>query len=88
MQASQSLTATVPTIVAAISGSRRIPSTPPDFLYAALDISACAAFFTESRMKLIFSTNPNRKFGYVLGYFQPDLSKLDISDGRKRPAST
>src|ERR1700761_707981 len=28
---------------------------PPDFLYAALDKSACAAFFTESRMRLIDS---------------------------------
>ena len=25
---------------------------------------------------LILSTNPNRKSGFVLGYFQPDLSKL------------
>ena len=53
-----------------------LPRTAPDFLYAALDISACAAFFTESRMRLILSTNPNRKSGYVLGYFQSELSKL------------
>ena len=32
-----------------------------------------AAFFTESRMRLILSTNPNRKSGYILGYFQPPL---------------
>jgi hypothetical protein len=34
-------------------------------MYAALDMSA-----------LIDSTRPNRKSGYVLGYFQPELSKL------------
>jgi hypothetical protein len=47
-----------------------LPRTAPDFLHAALDIFACAAFFTESRMRLILSTNLDRKFGYVLGYFQ------------------
>ena len=51
----------------------RIPRTAPDFLYAALDMSAYAAFFTESRMRLIDSTKPNRKSGFVLGYFQPSL---------------
>jgi hypothetical protein len=47
------------------AGSERLslPRTAPDFLYAALDIVACAAFFTESRMRLILSTNPNRKSG-------------------------
>jgi hypothetical protein len=45
----------------------------PDFLHAALDMSAFAAFFTESRMRLIDSSEPNRKSGCVLGYFQPSL---------------
>jgi hypothetical protein len=36
---------------------------PPDFLHAALDGSACAAFFTESRMRLIDSTRPDRNPG-------------------------
>jgi hypothetical protein len=36
----------------------------PDFLYAALDKSACAAFFTESRMRLIDSNQLHRKSGY------------------------
>jgi len=58
--------------------NERGPRTAPDFLYAALDISACAAFFTESRMRLILSTNPNRKSGYVLGNSQPSLR--DYSD--------
>jgi hypothetical protein len=30
-------------------------------------------------MRLILSTNSNRKSGYVLGYFQPELSKLAIN---------
>src|SRR5580704_386175 len=34
-------------------GSHVSPSTAPDFLYAALDTSAYAAFFTESRMRLV-----------------------------------
>jgi hypothetical protein len=50
-----------------------LPSTDPDFLYADLDRSACAAFFMESRMGLIDSTKLNRKSGSVLGYFQPSL---------------
>jgi hypothetical protein len=47
------------------------PSTTPDFLYAALDTSAYAAFFTESRTRLIDSTKFHRKSGSVLGYSQP-----------------
>jgi hypothetical protein len=33
-----------------------LPRTTPDFLYAALDTSAYAAFFTESRTRLSDST--------------------------------
>jgi hypothetical protein len=36
---------------------------PPDFLYAALDRSAYAAFFTESRMRLVDSNKLHRKSG-------------------------
>ena len=55
------------------SSLESLPRTTPDFLYAAPDGSAYAAFFTESRMRLIDSTKPNRKSGYVLGYSQPSL---------------
>jgi hypothetical protein len=48
----------------------------PDFLHAALDRSAYAAFFTESRTRFIGSTKLHRKSGYVRGYFQTELSKL------------
>jgi len=49
------------------------PGLAPDFLHATLDRSAYAAFFTESRMRLIDSTKLHRKSGSVLGYFQPSL---------------
>jgi hypothetical protein len=35
----------------------------PDFLYAALDTTACAAFFKESRMKCANATKLHRKSG-------------------------
>jgi hypothetical protein len=35
----------------------------PDFLLTALDITTCAAFIKESRMKLTSATNLNRKSG-------------------------
>jgi len=35
----------------------------PDFLYAALDAIACAAFFKESRMKCANATKLHRKSG-------------------------
>jgi hypothetical protein len=35
----------------------------PDFLRAALDTTACAAFIKESRRKLASATNLNRKSG-------------------------
>ncbi len=35
----------------------------PDFLYAAPDITACAAFSKESRMKFANANNLNRKSG-------------------------
>ena len=47
----------------------RFPRTTPDSLYAALDTSACAAFFTESRMRLIDSNKAHTKSGYVWGIF-------------------
>jgi hypothetical protein len=56
--------------------NRRMPRTTPDFLHAALDRSAYTAFFTESRTKLLCSTKLHRKSGFVLGHFQPGLSKL------------
>jgi hypothetical protein len=33
----------------------------PDFLYAALDMTACADFFKESRMRFINANKPYRK---------------------------
>ena len=35
----------------------------PNFLYAALDMAACAAFLTESRMKFAEPTKSHRKSG-------------------------
>jgi hypothetical protein len=35
----------------------------PDFLYAALDMTACAAFSKESRMRLANATKLHRKSG-------------------------
>jgi hypothetical protein len=49
------------------------PGLTPDFLHAAPERSAYAAFFTESCTRLIDSTNLHRKSGYVLGYFQSSL---------------
>jgi hypothetical protein len=37
--------------------------TPPDFLYAALDTTACAAFIKESRMKFVNANQFHRKSG-------------------------
>jgi hypothetical protein len=61
---------------------------PPDFLHAALDGSACAAFFTESRMRLIDSTRPDRKSGSVLGYSQPSLRDSIRPTGAQRSGGT
>jgi hypothetical protein len=49
------------------------PGLTPDFLYVALDASAYAAFFTESRTRLIDPTELHRKSGSVLGHSQPSL---------------
>jgi hypothetical protein len=35
----------------------------PDFLYAALETTACAAFSEESRMKFVNATKLDRKSG-------------------------
>ena len=59
--------------LAGLFGLLRLPRTTPDFLHAALDRSAYAAFSTESRVKLGDSTMPHGKAGSVLGYFQPSL---------------
>jgi hypothetical protein len=37
--------------------------TPPDFLHAALDTTACAAFIKESRMKFVNANQFHRKSG-------------------------
>jgi hypothetical protein len=47
------------------------PGLAPDFLHAALDRSAYAAFFTESRTRLLGSIKLHRKSGSVLGHSQP-----------------
>jgi hypothetical protein len=52
-----------------------VPRTALDFLYAALDASAYAAFL-ESRTRLSDSYKLHRKSGYVLGYSQPSLTGL------------
>jgi hypothetical protein len=40
-----------------------MPSHTPDFLYAAPDITACAAFIKESRMKFANANKLHRKSG-------------------------
>jgi hypothetical protein len=45
------------------------PRTDPDFLRATLERSAYAAFFTESRTRLLGSTKLHRKSGYRPGAF-------------------
>jgi hypothetical protein len=35
----------------------------PDFLYAALEMTACAAFIKESRMNFTNANQPHRKSG-------------------------
>jgi hypothetical protein len=50
-----------------------LPRTNPDFLHAALDRSAYAAFFKESRTRLRGSNKLHRRSGSVLGYSQPSL---------------
>ena len=42
-------------------------SPPPDFLYAALDTKACAAFIKESRMKFANANKVDRKSGVRFG---------------------
>jgi hypothetical protein len=37
------------------------PAGDPDFLYAALDTTACAAFIKESRMSFVNAIQPHRK---------------------------
>jgi hypothetical protein len=59
--------------LAGLFGLSCLPRTTPDFLHAALDRSAYAAFFTESRTRLLGPTKLHRKSGSVLGYFQPSL---------------
>jgi len=44
--------------------------TPPDFLHAALDTTACAAFIKESRMKFV---NANQ-FHWKIRVLQPPAS--------------
>jgi len=67
-----------------VSCCQILPRTPPDFLHAALERSAYAAFFTESRARLLGSTKLHRKSGSVLGYSQPELSKLANKSGLER----
>jgi thiamine phosphate synthase YjbQ (UPF0047 family) len=45
------------------NGDAHLKALPRIFLYVALDTSAYAAFFTESRMRLIDSNKLNRKSG-------------------------
>jgi hypothetical protein len=44
--------------------SRENRALTPDFLYAALDTTACAAFITESRMNFANANQPHRKSAY------------------------
>jgi hypothetical protein len=41
----------------------------PDFLYAALDMTACAAFSKESRMRFANATKLHRKSGGSPSFF-------------------
>jgi len=45
------------------TGAPRSPQRTPDFLYAAPDTTACAAFSKESRMKFANATKLHRKSG-------------------------
>jgi hypothetical protein len=66
-------TGRVPTFASAYVGRKRRGD--PDFLYAALDTTAYAAFFKESRMKFANATELSRKSGEsptnVLRSFHP-----------------
>jgi hypothetical protein len=50
-------------VTSGIQGLYSLQVVAPDFLYAALDRSACAAFFTESRRRLVDSNKLHRKSG-------------------------
>jgi hypothetical protein len=51
----------------------------PDFLCAALSVTACAAFIKESRMKLVRSTGLDRKSGGVGHPCFPHLRRDNVS---------
>src|ERR1700691_2861568 len=57
----------------------------PDFLYAAPDATAYAAFFKESRMKCAGATNPHRKSGFYCSRYpssQPIQLVKIVSNGQ------
>ena len=56
----------------------RNPGSAPDFLYAALDTTACAAFIKESRMKFANANQLHRN---------PGSAVIDL-DRLKTPGST
>jgi hypothetical protein len=45
------------------NSSETPPRRPPDFLFSALDMTACAAFIKESRMKFANANELHRKSG-------------------------
>ena len=51
----------MPQVRTSVPGTKKTGD--PDFLYAAPDTTACAAFSKESRMKLANATNLDRKSG-------------------------
>jgi ferrous iron transport protein A len=58
-------------------------ATFPDFLYAALDTTACAAFIKESRMKFVSANKLHRKSG-----FSPRIARTTPTSMARTPAST
>jgi hypothetical protein len=70
-----------------VSSVQIVGRPPPDFLLAALDRFAYAAFFTESRTRLLDSTKLHRKSGFgppILVGIQPGSSALEKTSGQRR----
>jgi hypothetical protein len=61
------------------AGAERVRVNCPDFLYAALDTVACAAFIEESRMNIAKANKLHRKSGFAKPIFTP-LARFDVAD--------
>jgi hypothetical protein len=54
---------------------------PPDFLYAALDTTGCAAFIKENRTKFVNANQVHRKSGYRPAYLIMAIALGERVDG-------